>query len=168
MCAYSNSNPGRKSYFDKNDSIDIELELFYLELFEEAAKFGVIEEIYISDNTCDHLVGNVYIKYFREQDATEALIGINDRFFNGREIKAFLTPANNFSDAKCNKYHDISARRFGCDRKGDCNFLHLLRINEELVRILKGKQVSQTKSNQFPKKTLSAKVPEPTFVGATH
>jgi splicing factor U2AF subunit len=40
------------------------LEEFYLEMFEELAKFGDIEQIYLCENSCDHLIGNVYVSLF--------------------------------------------------------------------------------------------------------
>lgn len=47
------------------------LENFYLEMFEELAKFGDIDQIYLCENTCDHLIGNVYVKYYDEAAATK-------------------------------------------------------------------------------------------------
>ena len=40
--------------------------------FECEEKYGEIEEMCVCDNQCDHLRGNVYIKFRREEDAVKA------------------------------------------------------------------------------------------------
>jgi splicing factor U2AF subunit len=42
------------------------LEEFYVDMWEELAKFGDVEQVYICENLGDHLIGNVYVKYFNE------------------------------------------------------------------------------------------------------
>ena len=37
----------------------------------ELANFGEIEDIVVCDNICDHLIGNVYVKYY-EEDVSDA------------------------------------------------------------------------------------------------
>lgn len=43
---------------------------------EEMAKFGDVEQIYICENLGDHLIGNVYVKFFDENDAALAVAGL--------------------------------------------------------------------------------------------
>lgn len=38
----------------------------------------------VCDNLGDHLVGNVYIKYRREEDAEKACKILNSRWYDGR------------------------------------------------------------------------------------
>ena len=46
-------------------------------------KYGEIEEMNVCDNLGDHLVGNVYIKYRREEDAEKACKVLNTRWYDG-------------------------------------------------------------------------------------
>lgn len=39
---------------------------FYEDVFLELANFGEIEDMIVCDNVGDHLVGNVYVKFFNE------------------------------------------------------------------------------------------------------
>ncbi len=36
---------------------------YYEEVFMELAKYGEIEEMNVSDNIGDHMIGNVYVKF---------------------------------------------------------------------------------------------------------
>lgn len=53
-----------------------DFEDFFEDVFAEMAKFGEVEEMQVVDNLNDHLVGNVYVKYKREEDAAKALQGL--------------------------------------------------------------------------------------------
>lgn len=48
-------------------------------MFEELSKFGELEEMHVCDNLGDHMVGNVYAKFFDEEHADEALKGLDGR-----------------------------------------------------------------------------------------
>lgn len=39
---------------------------FYEEVFMELAKYGEVEELNVCDNIGEHMLGNVYVKYFNE------------------------------------------------------------------------------------------------------
>ena len=53
---------------------------FFEDCFVEAEeKYGEIEEMNVCDNLGDHLVGNVYIKFRREEDAEKAAKELNNR-----------------------------------------------------------------------------------------
>ena len=62
----------------------------------------------VCDNLGDHLVGNVYIKFRREEDAARAVAELNNRWFGGRPIYAELSPVTDFREACCRKYYAIS------------------------------------------------------------
>ena len=66
-------------------------------------KYGEVEEMNVCDNLGDHLVGNVYIKFRREDDAARAVAELNNRWFGGRPIYAELTPVTDFKEACCSK-----------------------------------------------------------------
>ncbi|CAH1797004.1 unnamed protein product, partial [Owenia fusiformis] len=118
---------------------DEEMQQHYDDFFEEIfveceAKYGEIEEMNVCDNLGDHLVGNVYIKFRREEDAEKAVNDLNNRWFNGRPIHAELSPVTDFREACCRQYEMGE-----CTRGGFCNFMHLKPISRELRRELYGR-----------------------------
>ena len=75
---------------------------FFEDCFMEAEdKYGEVEEMNVCDNLGDHLVGNVYIKFRREEDADRAVKDLNNRWFGGRPIYAELSPVTDFREACC-------------------------------------------------------------------
>lgn len=88
----------------------------------------------VCDNLGDHLVGNVYIKFRREEDAEKAVKELNNRWFGGRPIYAELSPVTDFREACCRQYEMGE-----CTRSGFCNFMHLKPISRDLRRILYGR-----------------------------
>ena len=78
---------------------------FFEDVFVEAEdKYGEVEEMNVCDNLGDHLVGNVYIKFRREEDAARAVAELNNRWFGGRPIYAELSPVTDFREACCRMY----------------------------------------------------------------
>nr|XP_054529294.1 splicing factor U2AF 26 kDa subunit isoform X7 [Pan troglodytes] len=60
---------------------------FSQEVFTELQeKYGEIEEMNVCDNLGDHLVGNVYVKFRREEDGERAVAELNNRWFNGQAV----------------------------------------------------------------------------------
>ena len=113
-----------------------------------------VEEMNVCDNLGDHLVGNVYVKfkkeevgdlnleylvqlclYFHLQDAEKACSDLNNRWFGGRPIYAELTPVTDFREACCRQYETGE-----CTRSGFCNFMHLKPISRKLRGELYGRQ----------------------------
>ena len=80
---------------------------------------------------CVKQVGNVYIKFRREEDAERAVKDLNNRWFGGRPIYAELSPVTDFREACCRQYEMGE-----CVRAGFCNFMHLKPISRELRRDL--------------------------------
>merc|ERR1712018_567516 len=108
---------------------------FFEDVFVEAEdKYGEVEEMNVCDNLGDHLVGNVYIKFRREEDAESAVKALNNRWFGGRPIYAELSPVTDFREACCRQYEMGE-----CTRSGFCNFMHLKPISRELRRSLYGR-----------------------------
>ncbi|XP_043682142.1 splicing factor U2af 38 kDa subunit-like isoform X1 [Vespula pensylvanica] len=105
---------------------------FFEDVFVECEdKYGEIEEMNVCDNLGDHLVGNVYIKFRREEDAERAVNDLNNRWFGGRPVYAELSPVTDFREACCRQYEMGE-----CTRSGFCNFMHLKPISRELRRYL--------------------------------
>lgn len=111
----------------------------------------------VCDNLGDHLVGNVYVKFKKEdvsfivlydyfslvnvsitssalQDALKACTDLNNRWFGGRPIYAELTPVTDFREACCRQYETGE-----CTRSGFCNFMHLKPISRKLRGELYGR-----------------------------
>ncbi|CAL8322529.1 unnamed protein product [Merluccius merluccius] len=119
---------------------DVEMQEHYDEFFEEVftemeEKYGEVEEMNVCDNLGDHLVGNVYVKFRREEDAEKAVMDLNNRWFNAQPIHAELSPVTDFREACCRQYEMGS-----CTRGGFCNFMHLKPISRELRRELYGRR----------------------------
>jgi len=109
---------------------------FFEDVFVELEdRYGEIEEMNVCDNLGDHLVGNVYVKFRREEDAERAVKDLNNRWFAGRPIYAELSPVTDFREACCRQYEMGE-----CTRGGFCNFMHLKPISRELRRELYGRR----------------------------
>merc|ERR1712062_921444 len=109
---------------------------FFEDVFVEAEdKYGEVEEMNVCDNLGDHLVGNVYVKFKREEDAEKAVNDLNNRWFGGRPVYAELTPVTDFREACCRQYETGE-----CTRSGFCNFMHLKPISRKLRGELYGRQ----------------------------
>lgn len=105
MCAVASAG-GNILMMDKNKSQEI-LDDFYEEIFEEVKKYGKIEDIQVCENLGDHMVGNVYIKYIDEEDASNALQGLNGRFYAGRILACEFSPVTDFREARCRQYDEV-------------------------------------------------------------
>jgi len=131
-----NSTKSADTVFQMNQVSDEEMQEHYDCFFEDVFvecedKYGEIEEMNVCDNLGDHLVGNVYIKFRREEDAEKAVSELNNRWFAGRPIYAELSPVTDFREACCRQY-EVGE----CTRSGFCNFMHLKPISRELRRYL--------------------------------
>lgn len=104
---------------------------FYYDVYTELSKYGEIDEMHVCDNICEHLRGNVYVKYFRESDADRALKGLTGRFYGSKAVVAEFSPVTDFREASCRQYENRE-----CTRGGHCNFMHLKQISRELHRCL--------------------------------
>jgi len=148
---YVNPQNSTKSadMFQMNHVTDEEMQEHYDNFFEDVFvecedKYGEIEEMNVCDNLGDHLVGNVYIKFRREEDAERAVNDLNNRWFGSRPIYAELSPVTDFREACCRQY-EVGE----CTRSGFCNFMHLKPISRELRRYLysrRGKSIGGGKT----------------------
>ncbi|CAO2813213.1 unnamed protein product [Amaranthus hypochondriacus] len=107
---------------------------FYEDLFEELNKYGEIESLNICDNLADHMVGNVYVQFREEEQASNALRNLSGRFYAGRPIIVDFSPVTDFREATCRQYEENT-----CNRGGYCNFMHLKKISRDLKRHLFGR-----------------------------
>jgi splicing factor U2AF 35 kDa subunit len=126
----SNGGGGGSSAIDEKKSLDDFLD-FYEDMFLEFGKFGRIDELHICDNLGDHMIGHVYIKFFNEEDASDALQAMNGRFYDGRKMDVEFSPVSDFREARCRDYDEDL-----CARAGFCNFLHSKPVPLALIRSL--------------------------------
>ncbi|KAK6141924.1 hypothetical protein DH2020_024334 [Rehmannia glutinosa] len=69
-------------------------------------------------------IGNVYVKFRREEHAAHALYNLSGRYYEGRPIVVEFSPVTDFYEATCT--------RFGvntCNRGGYCEFMHPKKIS---------------------------------------
>jgi len=116
---YNQYGPNSEPLFDPK-AAQSHFDDFYQDLFLELAQIGEIEEIYVCRNLGDHLVGNVYVKFYEEDSALKALEAVRGRYYNGKPLVAELSPVTDFREARCRQY-DVGE----CQRGGYCNFMHL-------------------------------------------
>ena len=86
---------------------------FYIDLYLELGKCGTIEELLVSENLADHLVGNVFARFSTPDEARHALLAIGGRTYDGRPIVAEFSNVIDFHEATC-RLHEMSA----CARGG--------------------------------------------------
>jgi len=118
---------------------------FFEDVFVEIeTKYGEIDEMNVCDNLGDHLVGNVYVKFRRQEDAERAVNDLNNRWFNGRPIYAELSPVTDFREACCRQYEMGE-----CTRSGFCNFMHIKPISRDLRKeLLYGSSKSRSRRDR--------------------
>lgn len=109
-----------------DDFLQDHFEDFLEDAIEEFTKYGDLLEINVCDNICEHLSGNVYLKYRTEEDAQKALKGLAGRFYAGRTMVPEFSPVTDFREARCRQFETSS-----CGRSGMCNFMHLKKPKEE-------------------------------------
>ena len=126
---------------------------FYEDVFRTVMKFGRIAEMRVVDNLCEHLLGNVYIKFESEDAAAAAVDGLTKKSYQGIVLLPELSPVVDFADACCKESSDGE-----CKRGQSCNFWHVRRISQSLMDSL---EKSQTKYWKKHEKELAKAAPPP-------
>merc|ERR1712060_563579 len=75
------------------------------------------------------MIGNVYVKYYHEEDAERALMKLTGRFYSGKLIQAEYTTVSDFREARCRAFHETR-----CNRGAYCNFMHIKHILRAIKR----------------------------------
>lgn len=103
---------------------------FYEDLCEELIEIGgSLETVEVCQNLSDHLRGNVYAKFDKEESAGKALTALMGRFYGGRPILPQFSPVLDFREARCRQFEESE-----CQRGGYCNFMHLKHVPSRLRR----------------------------------
>ncbi len=116
-------------------------DLFYEDIFIELGiKYGEIEELNICENIGDHLIGNIYVRFKNEEDASKAVDDLNRRWYAGRPVFAELSPVTDFRESCCRQYEQGE-----CTRGGYCNFMHFKNPTKDLKKSLIASQLESLK-----------------------
>ncbi|KAL7424480.1 hypothetical protein Q5752_000164 [Cryptotrichosporon argae] len=121
---------------------------FYEDFYIELCKYGHLLELHVCDNVGDHLMGNVYVRYEWEAEATKAVDELNDRWYAMRPLLAELSPVSDFKEACC-RQNEVGQ----CTREGHCNFMHLRHPSKALVKSLDASQRASRRINADKSKT---------------
>ena len=113
------------------DKVEKEFKDFYEEVFDELSQYGYIEELHVCDNLGDHIVGNVYVKFKREEDAEDCKNAISGRCYKGTRLTAEFSPVTDFREARCRQFDEAK-----CSRGAYCNFMHIKYISRSFQRDL--------------------------------
>lgn len=103
-------------------------ERFYADVWQTIMEFGTIVEMRVVDNLCEHLLGNVYIKFATEEAAQAAVDGLRKKLYNGILLLPELSIVRDLSEACCreDKVHL-------CKRGAACNYLHVKKVSRTLL-----------------------------------
>ena len=121
-------------------------DLFYEDIFVELSlKYGEIEELQVCDNIGDHLIGNIYIRFAREEDAGKCVEDLNRRWYAQRPLFAELSPVTDFRESCCRQFENGE-----CTRGGYCNFMHFRYPMRELKKeLMAGQQETMRRRSRL-------------------
>lgn len=105
--------------------------VFFEDIYMELSKFGQLEALHVVDNLGDHMIGHIYANFKDEEMASDALQGLQGRYFDGRLLQVEFSPVTDFREARCRDYDEEA-----CARGGFCNFLHVKPVPPALIRSL--------------------------------
>jgi splicing factor U2AF subunit len=103
--------------------------VFFEDIYMELSKFGQLEALHVVDNLGDHMIGHIYANFKDEEMASDALQGLQGRYFDGRLLQVEFSPVTDFREARCRDYDEEA-----CARGGFCNFLHVKPVPQALIR----------------------------------
>ncbi|VDD92565.1 unnamed protein product [Enterobius vermicularis] len=148
-CGFDNLvRPGSSESTAQHDFDD-----FYVEVYTEIdEQYGKIEEMIVSDNVGEHMIGNVYIKFCDESNARKAVDDLNNRWFDGRPIHCEFSPVQDFKAACCRQYDHGE-----CDRGKFCNFLHLKQVSMTVKKKLLKRRGRMQKKRLKAKSSVKSK-----------
>jgi len=104
---------------------------FFEDMFAEFSKQGRIDQLHVVDNLGDHMIGHVYVKFYDEEDAQQALHTMHNRYYDSKPMLCEYSPVTDFREARCRDYDEGD-----CSRGGYCNFLHLKPVPGRLIQDL--------------------------------
>lgn len=138
---------------------------FYKDVFIKLTDIGEVKAMIVCENENDHLNGNVYVRFKEKDSAYNAMVILNQEWFNGRPVHCELSPVGSFAEANCRAYELET-----CNRGDHCNFMHtrqptksvkesLLSSQEKSLILKKLNELSQDTPEEEP--VVEEKVAEP-------
>ena len=118
-------------------------EHFYKDTWRTFMEFGKIAELRVVGNLCDHLLGNVYIKFEDAANAATVASQLKAKRLNEIILLPELSPVVDFADACCKE--DLEGT---CGRGLACNFLHILKVSKSLMEKLEKDQKKYWKKKE--------------------
>mmetsp|Transcript_10691 Transcript_10691/g.10606 ORF Transcript_10691/g.10606 Transcript_10691/m.10606 type:complete len:151 (-) Transcript_10691:26-478(-) len=109
---------------EQADAAQEHFEAFYEEVFLELANYGEIEDLAVVDNIGDHMIGNVYVKYVKEESSEMCIQKLTGRFYAGRIIQPEYSPVPRLHDSTGQSWRDVPRKSAfhdhgpGLDRHG--------------------------------------------------
>lgn len=100
---------------------------FYQDIFIKFSELGVVTNLVVCENENHHLNGNVYVKFKSPDSAYNAVMTLNQEWYDGRPVHCELSPVDNFQEANCRAYETDT-----CNRGDHCNFMHVRKPRQEL------------------------------------
>ncbi|ELP95030.1 splicing factor U2AF 35 kDa subunit, putative [Entamoeba invadens IP1] len=113
---------------------------FYEDVFSQIQNYGEVEEFIVCGNDNDHMMGNVYVKYTKEEEAKKAKDELTGRYYAGKMLQPSFCRVTDFREAICRQQEQGT-----CTRGGQCNFIHVIEPDPSLKRGLFANQLSRRK-----------------------
>ena len=88
---------------------------FYEDVYLTIMEIARIIEMRVMDNVCDHLVGNVFVKFESPMAAQRVVEALTGKMYHGVLLMPEVVPVSDFLDAMC-KDNDR------CNRRNECGF----------------------------------------------
>lgn len=105
-----------------DEEIQERFDSFWQDILPELLKYGEIDQLRVCRNHSQHLRGNVYVGYQRQEDAERAYAELQGRFYAGKQMQVIYTPIRNWKQAICGLFAQNR-----CERGKHCNFLHVFK-----------------------------------------
>ena len=95
------------------EELQRDFDRFYEDFYIELCKLGHVQEVHVCDNVGDHLMGNVYVRFEWEAEASKAVDALNDRWYALQPLHAELSPVSDFREACCRQNEMGECKREG-------------------------------------------------------
>ena len=109
------------------------LEDFYEDVWTEMITFGDVEDLLIARNSCEHLVGNVYVRFATLRQAKKAFEALQGKTFEGRIVLPEYCIALDFNEAICLPNEEGKCAHM---ERHTCSLVHVAAVSQKLQRKL--------------------------------
>lgn len=113
---------------DAQDFFDAVYEDWFVEC---SLHYGEVAALAFSENTLEHLFGNIYIQYADASAAQKCLEAFKKGSYAGRNIVASVCPFRDIKHVLCRDHASSS-----CRRMASCSYIHSIRPSKRLEEAL--------------------------------